>query len=175
MRWIGFVILLYVVTVLQSTLAPFIAVHTIRPDIMVIVAVHYALLVRGYDAMLACWCIGLATDLAGLSYPSDSNVGVNAFSLGFIAIVIVKVRELTFRDSAVTQLVLTFLTKLTLALIVGVHMLYVLDEWHRFGEVATAAVWAAVYTALLAPYGHWMLRRFRGALGIGLPDRLRVR
>lgn len=175
MRWIAFAILLYVVAVLQSTVAPYIAVHTIRPDLMVIVAVHYALLARTDDALLACWCIGMATDLTGISYAHHSNVGVNAISLSLIAICIVNLRELVFRESVVTQLILTFLTKLFLALLVGLHMLYVLGQWGRFGEILTSAVWAAVYTAILSPYVHWCLRRLRGALGIGATHRLRVR
>jgi rod shape-determining protein MreD len=175
MRWIAFVILLYVVTVLQTTVAPFIAVHTIRPDLMVIMAVHYALLVRTSDALIACWCIGIAIDLTGISYAHYSNVGINALAIGLLTIFIVNIRELTFRDSVVTQLIFTFLVKLALALMVGMHMLFVLGDWGRFGEVLTTAIWAAVYTAVLSPYGHWILRQFRGVLGIGAPHRLRVR
>ncbi len=175
MHWIAFAILLYIVTVLQTTVAPFIAVHTIRPDLMVIVAVHYALLARAHDALIACWLAGLAIDLTGLSYQTHSNVGVHAFSLGLLALVIVNVRELTFRESAVTQLVLTFAAKLALAMLVGLHGLWAIGAWDRLDEIVSMAVWAAVYTAILAPYGHWILRRLRTVLGIGVTHHLRVR
>ena len=174
MRWIAFAILLYVVTVLQTTLAPFIAVHTIRPDFMLILAVNYALMVRSADALLACWCIGFAIDLTGISYTNHSNIGVHALSLGLIALAIVNIRELTFRESPVTQLVTTFIVKLVVALLAGIHMLYVLDQWDRFGEVLTLAFWAAVYTSAISPYGHWILRRIRRPLGIGTTHRLHV-
>ena len=75
MHLIALVILVYVVTVLQSAAVPFIAVNTIRPDLLVIVAVHYALVARTYDALLACWLIGLAIDLSGISYQNHGNVG----------------------------------------------------------------------------------------------------
>lgn len=175
MRWIAFAILLYLVTVLQTTLAPFVAVHTIRPDFMVILATHYALLARNHDAPLACWCIGLAIDLTTMSYADHANVGVHAFSLGLIGLMICKTRELTFRDSALAQLIFTFIAKLGLAGFVGLHMLYVLNAWDRTGEIVTTAIWTALYTAILAPYGHWVLRRFQGALGIGAAQRLQVR
>lgn len=175
MHWIAFAILLYLATVLQSAVAPFLAVHTIRPDLLVIVAVHYALLARAPDALIACWLTGLAIDLTGLSYTEHANVGVNAFVLGLVALLIVGLRDLTFRESALTQLVFTFLAKLILSLLVGLHMLWAVGQWHRWGEVFTAACWAAVYTALLAPYGHWILRRLRTLLGLGAPHHLRVR
>lgn len=175
MHWIAFAILLYLVTVLQTTVAPFIAVHTIRPDLMVIVAVHYALLARAHDALIACWFTGLAIDLTSLSYLEHSNVGVNAVSLGLLAIVIINVRELTFRESAITQLVMTFVTKLALAILVGLHGLWAVGPSIRLGDVVTHAIWAAIYTAILTPYGHWILRRFRTVLGIGVTHHLRVR
>ena len=175
MRWIAFAILLYLVTVLQTTVAPFIALHTVRPDFMVILAVFYALLARHQDAPLACWCIGFAIDLTTMSYTDYSNVGVHAFSLGLIGLIICKIRELTFRESALTQLIFAFLAKLLLAGLVGLHMLYVLGEWDRLGETVVTSVWAAAYTAVLAPYGHWILCRLRGALGVGVTQHLPVR
>ncbi len=175
MHWIAFAILLYVAAVLQTAGVPFLAVQTVMPDLMVIVAVHYALLARPHDGMIACWCTGLAIDLAGLSYTEYSNVGVQALSLGLIGLAIIKLREVTFRENALTQLAFAFLAKLALTLLVGLHMLYALDQWHRFWEIATAGIWAAIYTGILAPYVHWILRRFRAALGLGVTHRLRVR
>ena len=42
------------------------------------------------------------------------------------------------------------------------------------GEVLLVGLYSAVYTALIAPYGHWVLKRLRGLLGIGAPHRVRV-
>jgi rod shape-determining protein MreD len=175
LRWISFVILLVVVTALQKTVAPFIAVHTIRPDFMVIVAVHYALAARPYDALLACWCVGLAIDLTSLSYTGAPNVGLYAMSLGLIGFVIVKLRDLTFRESTMTQLFFTFATKLLLCLMAGAYMLYVTGVKGRFGDVFLTGIYGAVFTAVLAPYGHWALKGLRSVLGIGATHRLRVR
>lgn len=175
MRWVAFAILLYVAVALQSAAAPFVAVNSIRPDLMVVIAVHYALAARVYDALLACWFIGLVIDLSGISYRDRANVGLHALALGLLAIPIVKMRSFIFRDSVLTQLVFTFLAKLALDLVVGIHMMWAIGDWGRWGEVASRAIYAAIYTAVLAPYGHWFLRRFRGALGIGASHTLRVR
>ncbi len=175
MRWVAFVILLYVTVALQSAATPFVAVNSIRPDLMVIVAVHYALAARVYDALLACWFIGLAIDLSGISYRGRANVGLHALALGLLAIPIVKMRSFIFRDSVLTQLSFTFLAKLSLDLMVGIHMMWAIGDWGRWREVVATAVYAAIYTAVLAPYGHWFLRRLRGILGIGSSRTLRVR
>ena len=175
MRWISFVILLVVVTAFQKTVAPFVAVHTIRPDLMVIVAVHYALAARPYDALLACWCVGLAIDLTSLSFTGSPNIGLYALSLGLIGFLIVKVRDLTFRQSTMTQLFFTFATKLLLSMMTGAYMLHAAGVKGRFGEVFLTGLYAAVFTAVLAPYGHWVLKRLRSVLGIGATHRLRIR
>ncbi|MFH1419068.1 MAG: rod shape-determining protein MreD [Planctomycetota bacterium] len=175
MHWIAFAILVYVLTCLQAAVVPFFEVHTIRPDLVLIVAVFYALSARTYDALLACWFIGLAVDLSGISYQHHANVGIHAISLGLIALAIVKLRAFVFRESVLTQIVVTFVAKLLLVLLVGLHMLYVVDDGGRLGDVAVRGFYAAVYTAALAPYGHWFLKRFRTALGIGMTHRLRVR
>ncbi|MBN2563254.1 MAG: rod shape-determining protein MreD [Phycisphaerae bacterium] len=175
MHWIAFVILLLVVTVLQESVAPFIAVHTIRPDLMVILAVHYALAARTYDALLACWFIGLVIDLTSSSFAVGPNVGLYALSFGLVGLVIVRLRDLTFRESIVTQLFFTFAAKVIVSLLAGVYMLYVVHAPSRFGEILLTGIYAAVYTAVLAPYGHWALRRLRRPLGIGATHRLRVR
>lgn len=175
MRWIAFAILIYLVLVLQTAVAPLLAMHTVWPDFMVVTAVWFALMARAPDAMLACWFIGLAMDLAGLSYQGHSNVGAHALALGLLSIAIVKVRDFTFRESVASQLFYTFFTKLGLCALVGLHMLYVVGELGRFGEVMARGLYEAVYTAALAPYGHWLLRQFRGPLGIVTHERWSAR
>ncbi len=175
MHWIAFIILVLTAAVFQAAVVPFVSVHTIRPDLMVIVAVHYALSARGQDALLACWVIGLVVDLTSLSFNGAPNVGLHALSLGLIAVVVVKLRDLTFRDSVVTRLFFTFTIKLVLSLLAGVYMLYVLETPVGFGDILIIGLYSAVYTAVLAPYGHWLLRQLRSPLGIGTTHRLHVR
>ena len=175
MRWITFAILLYCVTVIQTTVAPMLKLHGVWPDFLVIVAVYYALAAAPRDAMLACWVVGLAIDLTGASYLEHGNVGIAALSLGLIAILLVKARELTFRDSIWTALFFTFTAELILSVLVGVHRLYVAKAPGRLGDVATVGVYLAAYTAVVAPYVHWILRQLRGVLGVGVSYRWGVR
>lgn len=175
MRWIAFAILLYCVTVVQTTVAPMLKLHGVWPDVLVIVAVYYALAAAPTDAMLACWIVGLMIDLSGAGYLQHGNVGIGALSLGLIALLLVKARELTFRDSIWTALFFTFSAKLILSILTGVHMIYVAKAPVRLGEIVTVGFYSAAYTAVLAPYGHWILRQLRGPLGVGVSYRWGVR
>lgn len=175
MHWVAFGILLYCLTVVQSAVVPLIAVHTIVPNLMMIVAVYYALTARSRDALLACWTIGFVIDLASLSYVGHGNVGLHALTLGGVGLLIVKVRAFTFRESVLTHLVLTFAATMFVFVATGCHLMWVRGDWSRLAAFATAGFYTSVYTGVLAPYGHWCLRRVHGALGIGPSHRLRVR
>ncbi|HWL91959.1 MAG TPA: rod shape-determining protein MreD [Phycisphaerae bacterium] len=178
MRWLPFAVLLYVTAVLQTALVPFLKIlDTVTPDLMVILAVYYAMHARRYDAMISCWIIGLMIDLCGMSYTQAgySNLGISALALGLIGLAVVNLRELTFRESPASQIVITFAAKLALNLMVGSHMLYVTGAWDRLGDVFTISFWQAAYTALVALYGFWVLRRLRFILGVGLATSSRAR
>jgi len=174
MHWIAFSILLYVVTVLQTTVTPFFAVHGIRPDLLVIVAAHYALTARPQDALLACWFIGLAADLTGLGFAKHASVGAHALALGLMGLLVVNVRELTFRDSVVTQLFFTLVVGAGQFLLVGLYFWYAVANRPALSAVVLSGLYSAIYTALVAPYGHWLLRRIRGQLGLGAVGRVRA-
>lgn len=174
MRWIPFVILLYLGAVVQSTIAPLIEIKTIRPDLLIILAVYYALLAPRYDAMLACWCIGFLIDLTSIGYASHSNVGVHAVGLGTAGILIVGLRDYTIQDSPFTQMLYCFAAKLFVAGIMILHMVYIVDIQDVAFRFLNVGLWEAVYTGLLAPYLFWSLRKLRGTLGLGSPRRLRM-
>jgi rod shape-determining protein MreD len=174
MRWIAFAILLYVVTVLQTAGAPFIAVHGVQPNLLVIVGVHFALTARTADALLACWFVGLAADLTGLGYARHASVGVNALAMGLVGLIVVGARDLTFRDSVVTQLAFTFLAAFLQSAMSGLYSCYASQNNTAFADVLLFSLYGAIYTAAIAPYGHWVMRRFRNLLGLGVTSRVRV-
>lgn len=165
MNWVGFAVLAYLVTVIQTSVAPFLAVHTIRPDFMVIVAVFFGLYSRPADAMLGCWIIGLLIDLCSLSHPVRANVGLHALVLGLLGLFMVKTRGVTFREGMLSHLIYTFVVCFLLTLAARVHTTWDAPGSGVGGHVAVA-FYTAIYTALLAPYVHFGLRRLRGILGL---------
>src|SRR5262245_20646512 len=75
MRWVLFAVALYVVVVLQTAVMPFLSLHSIRPDLPALLAIHIALAGPSLDALIAAWFVGLVVDLNGASFGAHANVG----------------------------------------------------------------------------------------------------
>lgn len=172
MRWIGFLILLYVATVFQTTIAPFIEIHGVRPDVLVIVAVYYGLMAQRYDALIAAWCVGMMVDLTSLGFHSYSNVGVCAIGYSIAIMMIVGLREYTFRDTPVAQVLYCFGAKVFISGFALLHMAVIVGDSVNIGSLSALALWEAGFTAVIAPYVCWILRRMHGGLGLSAKHRV---
>lgn len=166
MNWVGFAVIAYLVTVIQTSVAPFLAVHTIRPDFMVIVAVFFGLYARPADAMLGCWIIGLLIDLCSLSHPLRANVGLHALLLGLLGVFMVKTRGVTFREGMISHFIYSFAVCFLMTFAARLHTNWESPGGPETGRQAAVALYTAVYTSMLAPYVHFALRRLRGVLGL---------
>jgi rod shape-determining protein MreD len=166
MHWVAFAILTYVLCAVQTTLAAFIEIHRVRPDLLILVAVFYAMMARRGDALLACWILGLAADLNGLSFHDRGAVGLHALVYGLCALLTCRLRELVFREHLFTYVVAVVAWTLIVAAAEGAHLAWTLRAGDRFSAHMIFGVYTAAYTAFLAPYAHWLLRRGRGALGL---------
>lgn len=174
MHWVAFTIVLYITTALQATVAPMLAVHGVRPDLMSILAAFYALVARREDALIACWFIGLAIDLTGIGFVRHSGVGPSSLAMGLMCLAVISVRDLTFRESVVTQLVTSFLISLGFAILAGLYLSYSAANRPRAWDVVQSGLYGAVYTAVIAPYCQWILRRMRNLLGLPTSRRVRM-
>lgn len=175
MRWIVFAIVLFFVIVLQTALVPHIHVLSAWPDLPVLLAVHLMLVAPAPEAMLAAWIIGFAVDLNSVSYSNSSNIGVSALSYGLTALLVLRARRHWFRDQASTYFLFVLVAASLVHMLVDLHMLYVTDQMPQWKARLALSLGVAFYTTLLSPYAHWLLRRLRGALGIGPVQTLRVR
>jgi rod shape-determining protein MreD len=151
-RWFPFAILAAVAIVLQTSLVPYIEIQAVRPDLMFILAAHYAMWGPWPDAAIAAWILGL---LPGL-FSIEHNVGVHAFCFGLAAWAIMRVRQIVFRDHAITQLLITLVFTVLIQLLIGWYR-----RWGAPGDggVVWPAIMTGVYTAACAPYLHWLLIR----------------
>jgi len=171
MRWIPLAIVTYVLALGQTTLGGMVDIHVakigpVRPDVLAIVAVYVALHVHGMvDAMLAAWVLGLVVDLTTGAGTSDSTVvGPMALAYALAASGVYKVRGAVFRDKVVTQ------CTMTVVFCIVAHWLWITAQWILAFEGTTAGgyvlmlvqgVLVALYTAALAPVGHFGLRAMR--------------
>ncbi|MEE8168916.1 MAG: rod shape-determining protein MreD [Phycisphaerae bacterium] len=166
MRWALFAVVLYVVVVVQTALVPFIEVQSVRPDLLVLLAVYLALAAPTAEALLAGWIIGFAVDLNSLSFAPASNVGAFALVYGMTVLVIVQLRRFTFRDHGVTYFMSVFAAALAIHAAVNAHTLYVTGQSDRWIDALAISTGTAFYTALISPYAHWVCRRHRAMLGL---------
>jgi rod shape-determining protein MreD len=167
MRWIPFLILAYLVVLLQTTLGRLLTftasgMGSIGPDLTALVAVFVALHARSWpDAMMAAWTLGLAVDLTAAGGVGASTVvGPMSLAYALTAGLLFRVREAFFRERAMTQALLA-LAFCLVAHFVWVSMQSLLAPGgvtaSAFGHALLQVLALACYSALLTPLVHFLL------------------
>lgn len=170
MRWVPFVILVYVVVLVQTTVGKVLTFQrtawgAVGPDLAAIVAVYLALHLRdGLDLGIATWTLGLAVDLT----TGGPAVGPMALAYLLAGALVLQLREAVFRERAAVQMLLA------LVFCVVAHGLWVTVEslwlapaqrsWAQYMQTLRQAFALAAYTAVLMPLGHWALARIERLL-----------
>ena len=161
MRWIFFLILSYVMILIQTSAGRILTFDThwfgtIGPDLLAPLAVFTALYVRRTtDVMIVACILGFALDLttAGSS-GSAAVIGPMVIAYALAARGLLGVREAFFRDRPLTQMLLTFLFCLfahclwvTLQSILG----YDFATFSEYGRMLVQAVGISCYSGILGP------------------------
>ncbi len=160
MKLPAFFILALLTLLVQGTLVPQLEVAGARPDLLFILAVHYALWGPWPDAALAGWVLGLLVDLQ-----SHGRVGLHAFAFGAAAWAIVRVRQILFRDHWMAQIVVTFVFCMIVRVGVTAY------DTYRGGDLSVP-FWSetifgvSLYTAMFTPVLHWPLIRIHRWTGL---------
>lgn len=149
MKWSSFIILSLIAMICQS-IARDLAIYSIWPDCMFILAVHYALWGPWPDAAIAAWILGML-----LGTQTLDPLGLHAFCYGVAAWGIMKMRQVVFREHALTQFVTALFFTLLVQFMVGSF------KWWRGSNdlTLTQMLWTALFTAVLTPFLHWPLLR----------------
>ncbi len=181
MRWIPFLILAWVVVMIQTSLGTILtlralAVGPVGPDLLVLLAVFVALNApTAVDAMLAGWVLGLLVDLTtagGLTDPV--RIGPMALLYVLCVRLVFAMREAFFRERALPQVVLAaFFCFLAHGLWVTLQALLAEGTlgWAGYGQLLLQVVLSSLYTALLMPLAYVLLRGIRGTLLATPPSR----
>jgi len=181
MRWVQFLILVWVTVVVQATLGGAVAFNMpllgrIAPDLLAIVAVFVA--VRGPNlqaVMKAAWVLGFAVDLtavAGTGLPTV--VGPMSIAYALSAGLIFQMREAIFGEQPVIQ------GTLALLFCAMSHLIWITAQailgggWQHYGSLIMQVIGISLYTALVMPVGFWALSRAHGLI-IDVPVRRTVR
>ena len=165
MRWATFVIVAALLLTLQTAVVPFLEIRGVRPDLLIVGVVYFALYARSRDAFIAAWIIGFCADLMTLE-----RIGLISLSYGLAALCVISIREYLFRYRALTQFTMTLFICLLVqtAWIAYRRIMYapaqlIWTDWF-FG-----ALLVSLYSALWAPPLHRMLLKFSRSLGIARP------
>lgn len=165
MRWIRFIILTYLVILVQVSLCGLLRIGTplgsAQLDLVAIVAVFVVFYARqGVDAMLACWILGLCVDLTtGGGFAQTPVVGPMAISYAVLGGMLWRMREAFFRDRPLTQ---AFMTGLFCMLSTWLWMTMQhlrMGSWQGFGSMFVQAIAVALFTAVLTPLVQFVLSR----------------
>ena len=186
MRWIPLAILIYALVLVQTSLAGLLtferlpAVGRVSPDLLAILAVCLALDVHnGIDAMMGAWLMGLAVDLTTGAGPEVSTVvGPMALGYALAAGATFRLRELVFRENAITQCILAVIfCLLAHGFWVTAQWLLALRAvpWSGYLMMLVQAALLAVYTGVLMPLGRLGFRWTRRWVLAPSADRSRRR
>ena len=166
MRWITFLILLYLMAALQeSHLGAVPHPHSDAwPAIeyLPILAIFYALYAAESAAPLAGLLCGLMYDFANSDF-----LGTNAVPLALVVFLIVRVRLSIFREHYMSQLLITLFAIIVFGFFSVVVRYFVnapLQGHNAWAHVGTFAG-NAVYSSLIAPLIFWLLFHVQGLLG----------
>ena len=171
MRWIPLVILIYLVVLVQTTIAQAVTVNvpwvgSISPDLAAVVTVFLALhAASGPDAMLAGWLLGLAVDLTAAGGPGAATVvGPMALVYALAAGGLFRAREALFHEHALTQ------TLLALVFCLFTHGVWLTSQallhfsdvlWSHYFRMLMQVVLSAAFSAALTPLVYYLLGRCR--------------
>jgi len=157
MRWVFFLILAWVILIVQTTVGGLITFNiwwmgAVGADFFAPPAVFIALYARQkMDAMLAGCVLGFALDLgAAGGAESGAVVGIMPITYALAAWGVYSLRDAVFRDHALTRAHLTFLFCLL------VHFAWVTlqsllgGSWSNYWPMLAQVLGLAVYSALLS-------------------------
>ena len=171
MQWVMFIILTWVLIILQTTVGQIlsfetVSLGTIGPDLLASLAVFAVLSVRtATDAMLAACVLGIALDVTTVGAAgSVAVIGPMPIAYALAARVMFEVREAFFRERVGTQMLLTLLFCLVAhGLWVTFQSLfaYGLTTWAEYWRMILQAAAVSAYSGLLAPIMLWLFGKAR--------------
>jgi rod shape-determining protein MreD len=169
MRWMTFFILAYIAAVLQSTLLGLLtgaAVGGATANLLLALALYYALAARRVEAPWACMTLGLIADL-GSSYP----FGVYTAAFGAVGWGVCRIRAQLFGEHPISVLIVSLVLTAVVELTAGtVALLRLPADARPWGRLAGTALLTAIFTAMAAVPLHWLLRRQRARRILGTPS-----
>jgi rod shape-determining protein MreD len=163
MRWWRFTFLIILVAVLQTSAAMNLLSLTdlrIKPDILLILLVYFAVYCDSYDAVIISFAIGFAADITGMV------IGPHFVSYGIIGAAIAHIRKIILLKTTRQQAMAVFVTGI-LAETVALFLIQLkASELIKTGALEIFA--ASAYSAILWFLIKWLVGAAGKWLGVGV-------
>jgi rod shape-determining protein MreD len=150
MRWVRFAVLVLVASLLQTGLVGALAIlrADLKPDLLLILLVFFALRSNSTDAIIAAFALGFAADL---SNPIAGRLmGPRILSFGVVGTLLSDLNGTLSPRRPIYQAITIFLTgSLTAGLS---YLLAFLRTGAGPASLATGCLWQPLYSAVLGPF-----------------------
>jgi rod shape-determining protein MreD len=140
-RWLWFVILLIAVMLIQAGL---LSNLRIRPDLLLILLVFFAVRSTTFDAVITSFATGLAYDLI-----SNSVMGAGLIAFGIAGTILAYMQRTVLLSSPPFQAFAIFFTGLFAGTII--YLLNALKTGTA-GDFTNLAIWTSLYSAVAGPF-----------------------
>ena len=155
MRWFRFAVFILAVTVLQASLLDIIAVTgwNIKPDLLLILLVFFAIYCNTSEAIITSFTIGFAADIIGSTMgPQIISFGLFGTALAYLHRVIA-IRKMAYQSAAI------FITGLLAGVVV--LLLTYLKGQPTGANIYAVLLGTSLYSSLIGPFlflliGWWM-------------------
>jgi rod shape-determining protein MreD len=161
MRFLPYILLAYLAAGVQVGLSGYVHLGGAAPNLVLVVAVFFALFANKDSALLACFVLGLMQDLL-----TQQTLGLYALSYGFVGLAVTSSASMVYRDHPLTHAAVAAVAS------IGTWIFLLIHSW-IFGPPLSmrTAFLSTMLTSLLAPAIIYGLLKLRPLLGIRVPRR----
>jgi rod shape-determining protein MreD len=145
MRWIRFAVLLIIFSLLQAEAIKMFDFGGVRPNLMIISLVFFAIYSDSYDAIITSFCIGFAADVIGES----GSMGVCMLSFGILGVTLSGLHEVIEIRKMVHQGLAIFTISMLAGLVGGI--LYLVVRQPVQGDLSNL-FFVSLYSAVVGPF-----------------------
>lgn len=146
MRWLRFAVLVLAATILQTSLVGMIGLQGVKPDLLLILLVFFAISIDPRDAIVASFAIGFAADL---SNPIRGLMGPQIISFGVFGTLLSDLHSIVSIQRMAHQVVTIFVMGSLTALLSFLLTLFRAEP--AAAHLAIQLLWQPLYSAILGP------------------------
>lgn len=165
MRWLTFLVLAVLVVTLQTTLAPRLRLFGVAPDWILVFVVFCGMHVKGLDAVLAGWALGLLAD-----FHTAQRFGMMSICYALVAAVVSLTRGWVFPRHPLAHFAATLIAGVMLYVPMAVGPVAIggaVGGWDY--RLVGPALLVALYSAAWAPVVQWVLLKIGPWMGLDRP------